>query len=68
MARSILDESMSYVRSAKKQGRIIGKSQSARFSLAEMAMYLDVMKAVTYHRLNVEKLADGYEVSVIFDV
>ncbi|NWG04479.1 MAG: acyl-CoA dehydrogenase family protein [Syntrophaceae bacterium] len=48
LARSILEESMYYVRNAKKQGRMVGRSQSVRFSLAEMAMYLDVMKAITY--------------------
>ncbi len=44
LALSILESSLDYVRKSKERG----KRQAVRFSLAEMAMYLDVLSMVTY--------------------
>ncbi len=49
VARSIFDHCVSYMKKAKQCGGPVAKSQSARFTLAEMAMNLDIMKTVTYH-------------------
>ena len=49
LARSIFDHSVNYVKKAKQHGWPVAKSQSVRFTVAEMAMNLDVMKTVTYH-------------------
>ncbi len=48
VAQAAFETTLSYVREAKRRGNLLQKSQAIRFILAEMAMFIEVMRYTTY--------------------
>jgi len=48
VGQAAFEATLSYIKSTKRDGQLLARSQAVRFIMAEMAMYLEAMRYMTY--------------------